>query len=156
MAFLDNIDKKITLLGQSAIQKTKEVSDTAKATSAIKNLESQKKEYYIALGESFYNKHISEADEQERELIGKIKMCDFEIQQLQEQIQKIKGTVSCPNCNAEIPVNAAFCSVCGTKIERMEVVTQKTCSVCGAVVEEGQIFCVNCGNKLANVSFNEE
>lgn len=43
MAFLDDIDKKLTMLGQGAIQKTREVSDTARISASIRNLENQKK-----------------------------------------------------------------------------------------------------------------
>ena len=54
MMFLDDFDRKFTMIGQGAIQKTKEVTDTAKNAGMIKNLEVQKMECFSELGKLFY------------------------------------------------------------------------------------------------------
>lgn len=153
MAFLDEIDKKLTMLGQGAIQKTKEVSDTAKLTAAIKNLENQKKECLAELGTYFVLNYRELANEQENILISKIDSFSTEIAQYQEQLSKLKRIIYCPQCNAEIPMNSLFCNVCGVKIENRltESITpdKGICKKCGTSIEEGQLFCTNCGTKVA-------
>ena len=101
MAFLDDIDKKLTMLGQGAIQKTREVSDTARISASIRNLENQKKDYLVNLGLIFCSKHREVADEEACRIMGKIDAANEQILSLQEQISRLKGTISCPNCHAE-------------------------------------------------------
>lgn len=52
----------------------------------------------------------------------------------------------CPNCHAEIPVNAKFCMECGTKIELLSE-DEIICPACGAKTHKGK-FCVECGASL--------
>lgn len=177
MAFLDEFDKKLTMLGQGAIQKTKEVTDSAKLSAAIKGLEVQKKEKLSELGNMYYQIYKSyggSVGKEAEEIIAGIESIEQQIDQNKEQMRKIKGVIYCPNCNAEIPMNSLFCNVCGAKIEQrinpvsgnvsnMEAFRQESgareqvqagpqmrCRKCGAVLEEDQLFCVNCGAKVEN------
>lgn len=157
MAFLSDLDKKISMLGQGAIQKTKEVTDSAKMSGQIRNIESQKKEALERLGEFYYNLYLQYGGElvgEAAEIAARIQQLDEQKQRITEEMQKLRGTMYCPNCNTEIPANTKFCNVCGAKIdiiqsnmkENMEL--GRTCSYCGAPVEADQLFCVNCGNKI--------
>lgn len=175
MAFLDEFDKKLTMLGQGAIQKTKEVTDSAKLSSAIKGLEMQKKEAFSELGKMYYEvykQYGGSVGQDTANVISTIKEIEQEILQKQDQIRKVKGVIYCPNCNAEIPVNSTFCNVCGTKIVKQsegpqfhsdnaaqkafEVPSQpktyqkegNTCRHCGAALEEDQMFCIFCGARV--------
>lgn len=175
MAFLDDFDKKLTTLGQGAIQKTKDVTDSAKLSSAIKSLEVQKKDAFSALGAIYYSVHKQyggsvgkEADQ----VIRRIAELEQQIMEKKDQIKKIKGTIYCPNCNAEVPAKSTFCNICGSRIEVQNpfnmlgqgapaipfqiigaadaggaYVGQK-CTQCGANLSEGQFFCTNCGKKV--------
>lgn len=153
MAFLDDIDKKLTILGQGAIQKTKEVSDTAKMSGIIRTLETQKKECFVELGKLFYLTHQESASDQEKVYIDKINKLDVQIKESREQMCRLKGTIYCPNCNAEIPANSLFCNVCGAKIERKnaesEVFKGNVCGQCGSPLEDDQMFCIHCGAKVS-------
>lgn len=156
MAFLSDLDKKITMLGQGALQKTKEVTDTAKMSSMIKTLETQKKENLEQLGKYYYDLYVQyggELADPAAEIVVRIQQIEAQRNQLQEEVQKIKGTMFCPNCNTEIPANSQFCNVCGAKIERpvQEMQPQpsgRVCAQCGAPLEEDQVFCTNCGAKV--------
>lgn len=156
MAFLDDIDRKISRLGQGAIQKTKEVSDTAKISTAIRGLEVQRKDYMTSLGEMYYmlyRQYGGEVTGELKNIILQIQSVETELEQQKEQMQRIKGVIYCPNCNSEIMKNSAFCNVCGAKIVQQSVpisnsLPGNTCRQCGAPVREGQSFCVNCGAKV--------
>lgn len=157
MAFLNEIDKKLTMIGQGAIQKTKEVSDTAKITAQIKSLENQKNECYTAIGKLFCLNHIDIANEQERVIFERINTIDAEIKKNQEQMSRLKGVIYCEKCNAEIPTNSVFCNVCGAKVEQKSRIQEPmgnssfqsgVCKRCGVPVEQGQLFCINCGSPI--------
>ncbi len=54
-----------------------------------------------------------------------------------------KGTVNCPACHADVPLNARFCAACGHQL----VVTRK-CARCGQDVTATARFCPSCGVDL--------
>ena len=51
------------------------------------------------------------------------------------------GMIVCPNCKAQLSVDAKFCDHCGTKLSRK-------CPRCGADVKLNSAFCSECGEKL--------
>lgn len=159
MAFLDDIDKKLTNLGQGAIQKTKEVTDSAKLSSSIKNLEGQKKEAMAELGAISYRKWRESGENagpEEAGVIARIDEMERQLSDLRGQLQRVKGVIFCPNCHAQISPDSAFCNVCGAKIEHPAPApapaaapqNQNVCRYCGAPLEPDQLFCVNCGKKI--------
>ena len=52
----------------------------------------------------------------------------------------------CKNCNAEIPAEAKFCAVCGTKVEAPAA---NVCKGCGSELADGVKFCAVCGTPVA-------
>lgn len=52
------------------------------------------------------------------------------------------STLTCYNCQAQIPANSKFCPECGANQ------TAKTCSNCGANNPPNAKFCADCGTKL--------
>jgi membrane protease subunit (stomatin/prohibitin family) len=52
------------------------------------------------------------------------------------------STITCYNCQAQIPSNSKFCPECGANQ------AAKTCSNCQAQNLPNAKFCTNCGNKL--------
>ena len=105
MAFLDDIDKKLTNLGQGAIQKTREMTDSAKLSGALKNLEGQKKDVLADLGAISYRKlkeSGEEAGPEESGIIARLDELETQIADLRGQIQRVKGVIFCLNCHAQI------------------------------------------------------
>ena len=144
MAFLNDLDKKISMFGQGALQKTKEATDSVKISANLRGLESQKKEAFEQLGRAYYDFCAEQGQDiipTGTEVAARIQQLDIQAEELKEQLRKIKGTIFCPKCNAEISEDSKFCNVCGAKIELPE-------QTCGALLEEGQVFCVNCGAKV--------
>ena len=53
--------------------------------------------------------------------------------------------MKCPNCNAELPNQAKFCSFCGKQMN-----AEIDCPKCGAKFPKGTVFCMECGTKLTS------
>ncbi len=67
------------------------------------------------------------------------------------QKEKEEGEkVVCPKCHNVLPENAKFCIICGTKIEKCDLVR---CIHCGEMVPKGK-FCMSCGKPLVRICPN--
>lgn len=103
----------------------------------------------------FYEKNKDNQFAEYREIIKEINMLYSEIAQNQEKIKQIKGVVKCPQCGADVPLNASFCNACGARIEQKTVADinddrQCYCPICHAVVDPDDSFCNHCGAKIEN------
>lgn len=159
MAFLDDIDKKLTAFGQEAIQKTKKMSDHARISMAIRNMEEQKRSRCEELGSIYYNvykENRAALTAEASEVADQIYELDIQIQQ---QRELMKEEDYCPGCGASIPLNSVFCNKCGYKIAegareelsetgRGAQAERKACSNCGKAVEGSQLYCVYCGTQV--------
>lgn len=59
--------------------------------------------------------------------------------------------ISCPNCNAEVPADAAFCDICGMPLTAVNPGPEPepgVCPNCGAAVPVNALFCDQCGHGL--------
>ena len=155
MAVLDNIDRKISQIGQGALQKTKDVSENMRLTGAIREEEDRQRELYRQIGERYYQMYYARPQEEFAQWCVQITDSKRKSAQLREQLRILKGTVLCPNCNAEVASGSSFCSNCGARVMRQtEIATGvqtdagKICRNCGAVLEEEQKFCMVCGTKV--------
>lgn len=117
MAFFDDMVGKMTNFGQDVAKKGKNISDTAKLSSELRNLENEKNNCLMQLGQIFYLQYSDVMDAQSRTIKERIDDIALKTEQIQQQIQQLKGVVRCPNCQREVSVNSAFCNFCGTKIE---------------------------------------
>lgn len=127
MAFFDDLGKKLTQAGQSAVQKTKEVADIAKLNSLIYDEEKRISNNYLEIGKLYVSLHADGHEADYDEMIAAIRESEAKIKECRHQITEIKGIVVCEKCGAEVPVHAAFCSTCGAPMpvkEPEEVVAQ--------------------------------
>ena len=149
MAFLDNLDRKITSLGQGVAQKSKEVTDSVKISAALKTAGNQKKDAFEQLGRVYYQLIVQNEDAlipEAEEVVRQLHNLELQEKQLRKQLEKLKNIVYCPNCSAELAGDSKFCNVCGTEISRTQYDDGgKVCRNCGAPLEDDQKFCVNCG-----------
>jgi predicted amidophosphoribosyltransferase len=107
---------------------------------------------YSQIGKMYYESGEYDPETTLGRLCIAIKASFDRIAKHTEEIRQIKGTMRCPNCGEDIPLNSAFCGVCGTRIEQTAGFTPtaaaaKTCASCGAVVPEGSMFCTGCGQR---------
>ena len=151
MAFLDALGKKLTQTGQEVVQKTKDTAEVLKYNGMISDEERRIHEFYAQIGKLYVDLHADSYETAFTEMIAGINEANAKISEYKEHIIQVKGVFICPNCGEELPINVAFCSACGTKIEKQDTTVQNNntryCQDCGAPLQEGYVFCINCGAK---------
>lgn len=113
MAFLDELGKKISQAGQSAVQKGKELADIAKINSAVSDEKKKIDSNYREIGKLYFSLHGEDPDVDFAAMIAAIHESKNRIAEYKQQIKDIKGVVCCEKCGAEVSNDAAFCSACG-------------------------------------------
>lgn len=114
MSFLDSMKEELLSAGRDVSQKAKEVSSVTKLKLDIKSKEDALNKQYIELGKKYYDMH-KEGEMPEKEITN-ISTLLNEIADLKDEILKIQGACSCPQCKTVLPEGTVFCSKCGAKI----------------------------------------
>lgn len=152
MAMLDDMDKKISGWFNAGAGKAKDMSESLKISAAIREEETKQTDLYRQIGQFYFENCAEEATGQLKVWCTDVLASKAQVMQYKEQLRVLKGTVGCPNCGAEVPANSAFCNVCGTKIEKIEIPRRqmggKICPQCGTPAEDNSAFCTACGMKL--------
>ena len=152
MAFFDNLGRKMSEAGQKVIQKTGEMSDTSRLNAQISDEEKKINAAYLQIGKLYASVHRNDPEPDFAALVESVGQSEQTIRACREQIQKIRGVRSCPNCGAEVSVGSAFCATCGSPMpaEKPSVSGDVlVCASCGTVLEAGMRFCTNCGRPVS-------
>ena len=130
MAFLEQVGKRISDVGEGVAQQTKKIADIAHLNASISEKEKRLVQLYTALGQAYYEKHKKDSTAEEKELMTEILTLRRELKEEQEEVKQLRGIVKGQNCGAEAAAE------------------QKVCPRCHAVVKEGNRFCSHCGEKI--------
>lgn len=161
MAFFDELGKKISSVGQGAIEKTKNATSSAKINSSISEENKLITECFKQIGELYYRNYKTSENPDIQHQIDLIIHAEQNIENHQRQLLEIRGVTICPICDREIPIGASFCSNCGYKMPETVNNTQTekhgfNCPKCNAITNENLNFCTNCGAKLHEEDFDNE
>lgn len=162
MAFLDDLSKKVTKLGQDVSQKTKNVTDSMKINSQINDQKKNLSKMYEDLGRMAFSKEVIRSDAQCGNMISMIEAAEKTLRDLEQQLSVAKGEVQCKNCGSFVPMENAFCPQCGAKIVAPQTQYQSQgqqaggqsgqsstiCTNCGQPVSSDSAFCTNCGTPV--------
>lgn len=154
--FFNELGKKLSDVGSTAMQKTKEFSDITKLNSAVAEEERNQGNLFTQLGKIYFDQHQDAPEDMYKDTVEALKSSMAKVAELKEQLRTIKKVRTCENCGTEIANDAAFCPKCGAKLP--EIVAPKAeekegvshCQSCGQELEEGAQFCPGCGAKVAN------
>ena len=158
MAFFEQLGRRITDAGQGVAQQTKNFADVTRLNSTISDKEKHIAHLYEVLGQAYYEGHRDAPAPEYRKTVEEISGLFAEIAQHREEIKQIKGIVKCPGCGADVPLQAAFCNACGTRMAPQVPAPEDgvPCPACGAVSPKGNRFCTHCGAKLIVKNTEEE
>ena len=138
-------------VGTKATKMGKDIMSNTKLNIRIMDLNSQIDAEYKAAGKLLYEVHCGEEIDPEAidEILEGIDGKKAELAELKDALAKAKAAYTCPNCGKTVGKAAAFCSACGTKIERpepeieVEIITaDEVCAEpCEEACEETSEFC---------------
>lgn len=151
MPFFEEIGKKITDFGQTAVEKTKSSTESIRLKNMIREEQRHCKELYQQIGELYVQQFGSHPEPVFAQMIQEVQNSQIRIQSYQNQIQQTKefasstgDSVVCQQCGASLPVNTIFCNQCGAKVESPAT---WTCPSCGKTLSVEFAFCDQCGQK---------
>ena len=144
---------RITKAAQDVVRGAKDITDTARQNSLIAGEEKQISNLYLQIGRLYHETQEINPDTPLGKLCLAINASYERIAIYNEEIRKIRGTIRCPSCGADIPVASSFCGVCGVNTEisceipRVVETSNKYCVNCNAQLDEGTAYCPSCGQK---------
>lgn len=108
-------------------------------------------EIYAAIGRT-YRAETENPQGAYIQMFADLKATEEQIEQMNTRVKFLNGIVVCTNCHSDNSVNAAFCSVCGSKLPHTMVADgANRCTRCGNIINPGQMFCGVCGTKVENI-----
>ncbi len=125
MAFFEDLGKKLSDFGQTAAQKTKDLTEITKRTAANADRNKKINQLYAEIGAAYYNAHKDDVACESADKIAEITNLMVEIAVAQAEINQIKGITKCPNCGADVAAGNVFCNACGAKVVADEVVAEE-------------------------------
>lgn len=157
MAFLDDLGRKLSHAGQTAVQKTKDMTDIARLNGLVADEEKKVNNNYYQIGKLYVAMHQTDFEADFEGMIQAIRESEVKIREYKQQIQNIKGVVRCEKCGAEVASNVAFCSSCGSPMPKQEPASsgnadQIRCAGCGAMLDKNMRFCTFCGKPTADIT----
>ena len=108
-------------------------------------------EIYAAIGRT-YRAETENPQGAYIRMFADLKATEEQIEQMNTRVKFLNGIVVCTNCHSDNSVNAAFCSVCGSRLPHTMVADgANRCTRCGNIINPGQMFCGVCGTKVENI-----
>ena len=108
-------------------------------------------EIYAAIGRT-YRAETENPQGAYIQMFADLKATEEQIEQMNTRVKFLNGIVVCTNCHSDNSVNAAFCSVCGSRLPHTMVDDgANRCTRCGNIINPGQMFCGVCGTKVENI-----
>ncbi|MGN0400830.1 MAG: zinc-ribbon domain-containing protein [Acetatifactor sp.] len=113
MAILNDFSEKLSQVGQTVTQKTKQLAETAKLSSKISDEEKKMKECYVKIGQLYVSKYGTEPDADFDSVITELHECEDNVKKYKDQLKELKGYTVCAKCGADVVAGSAFCNTCG-------------------------------------------
>ena len=72
---------------------------------------------FLEIGKIYYDAHKDDEEKEFKEQMLLVKDAQEVLEELNQQLGQIKGMVKCNACGQDMPMEAEYCSKCGTKLE---------------------------------------
>ena len=127
MSFLDNVVNTTKNVAATAGKKTDEAIKSSKLKFKSTQLNNDLKNKYEKLGALVYER--SKTGEKDTEafdaLVAEIDTAKTELDDINKQVDELKGKVSCPVCGLKTDNDNAFCPKCGAKLPERPVTEEE-------------------------------
>lgn len=119
---LNKVKSTAQQVGNKATKLGKEWMSNTKLNFRVMELGSQIDADFKAAGKLLYEVHRGEEIDPEAidEVLAEIDGKQAELEALKDALAKAKAAYTCPSCGKNVGKSAAYCSACGTRIERPE------------------------------------
>ena len=152
MSFFENLGKKISQAGESAVEKTKQMTEIARLNGKIDDAQKNLDKLYKQIGEIYVEKYADIAPEDLVDYISQVKNHQVELEELEKDLDFVKGYVKCESCGSLIKIGDAFCGKCGepapVSVKESADEDENKCPKCGKELDEDAKFCPDCGANL--------
>ncbi len=116
MELFDKLGDTIISVSKDATQRAKDLSELARLRMEIRAKQDYLNKLYLEIGKIYYDAHKDDEEKEFKEQMLLIKDAREVLDELKQQLGQIKGTVKCTACGQDMPIEADFCSKCGTKL----------------------------------------
>lgn len=118
MELFDKLSDTIVSVSKDATQKAKDISEFARIRMEIRSKQDYINKLYLEIGKLYYEGHKDDAEKEFEDQMILIRDSEEVLDELKQQIGKLKGTVRCTQCGQDMPSEADYCSKCGTKLAK--------------------------------------
>ena len=152
MAIWHELGKKASDTTAKAVHQAKVLGETTKLNSMISDENKKIEQIYSQLGKAYAQTHRDDYESCFGDLMEMLKASETKIKEYTEQVNGLRGVVTCPKCGAVMAEGTAFCCGCGNAMPKKVVAPVATstnvCTKCGAALMEGAKFCTGCGSAV--------
>jgi hypothetical protein len=112
----EEIGKKVKQIGKDTVEEVQKLNEVRQLNGKVNDTKKQIKNLYLEIGKKLYEQYKEAPFDGFESEIQAISEKYVEMEQLKDQVRKVKGVVLCPCCNMEVAKGERFCSNCGNKM----------------------------------------
>lgn len=116
MELFDKLGDTIVSVSKDATQKAKDISELARIRMDIRAKQDYLNKLFLEIGKLYYDAHKDDEEKEFKEEMLLIKDAQEVLEDLKQQLGQIKGMVKCTECGQDMPMEADYCSRCGSKL----------------------------------------
>lgn len=116
MELFDKLGDTIISVSKDATQRAKDISELARLRMEMRAKQDYLNKLYVEIGKIYYDAHKDDEEKEFKEQMLLVKDALEVLDELKQQLGQIKGTVKCASCGQDMPIEADYCSKCGTKL----------------------------------------
>lgn len=120
MGLFDDISGTFNKVANTTIKKSKDLTELTKLSLKLSSEEGDLAKLYENLGKIVYEAAKNKETPKTNEVFSQIDIRIASIQDINENIEQLKGVIICPKCGTKNKETDTFCSSCGEKLPKHE------------------------------------
>jgi hypothetical protein len=119
----EEFGKKVKQLSKDTVEEVQRLNEIRILKGQVNDAKKQIRECYSEMGKRLYDQYKEAPLDGFEAEIHSITEKFAQIEEVKEQLRKVKGVVLCPCCNMEVAAGEKFCSNCGSQMPEAEPVS---------------------------------